>query len=158
MNILLARIDDRFIHGQVVTRWVKEYPAQRLIVVSDAVAGDELRKSLLISVAPANMTASVVSVEKMIKAFHSPRYEGVTAFLLFENPRDVLRLVEGGVDITSVNVGGMRFENDRQQITKSVSVNQDDIAAFKVLQSRGVKQELRQLPSDTPVDFMTKLK
>jgi len=158
MNILLARIDDRFIHGQVVTRWVKEYPAQRLIVVSDAVAGDELRKSLLISVAPANMIASVVSVEKMIKAFHSPRYDGVTAFLLFENPRDVLRLVEGGVNIPSVNVGGMRFENDRQQITKSVSVNQDDIAAFKVLQSRGVKQELRQLPSDSPVDFMTKLK
>ncbi len=158
MNVLLARIDDRFIHGQVVTRWVKEYPAERLIVVSDAVASDELRKSLLISVAPANMTASVVSVEKMIKAFHSPRYEGITAFLLFENPRDVLRLIEGGVKIVSVNVGGMRFENDRQQITKSVSVNQDDIAAFKTLQSLGVKQELRQLPSDTPVDFMTKLK
>jgi fructose-specific PTS system IIB component len=158
MQILLARIDDRFIHGQVVTRWVKEFPADRLIVVSDAVAADELRKSLLISVAPSNMTASVVSVEKMIKAYHSPRYEGVSAFLLFENPRDVLRLVEGGVKITSVNVGGMRFENDREQITKSVSVTQDDIAAFKMLQSLGVKQELRQLPSDTPVDFMTKLK
>lgn len=158
MQILLARIDDRFIHGQVVTRWVKEFPADRLIVVSDAVAADELRKSLLISVAPSNMTASVVSVEKMIKAYHSPRYEGVSAFLLFENPRDVLRLVEGGVKITSVNVGGMRFENDREQITKSVSVTRDDIAAFKMLQSLGVKQELRQLPSDTPVDFMTKLK
>lgn len=158
MQILLARIDDRFIHGQVVTRWVKEFPADRLIVVSDAVAADELRKSLLISVAPSNMTASVVSVEKMIKAYHSPRYDGVSAFLLFENPRDVLRLVEGGVKIVSVNVGGMRFENDREQITKSVSVNKNDIAAFKILQSLGVKQELRQLPSDTPVDFMTKLK
>lgn len=48
----------------VVTRWVKAYPADRLIVVSDAVAADELRKSLLISVAPSGMIASVVSVEK----------------------------------------------------------------------------------------------
>lgn len=64
MNVLLSRIDDRFIHGQVVTRWVKAYPADRLIVVSDAVAADELRKSLLISVAPSGMIASVVSVEK----------------------------------------------------------------------------------------------
>ncbi|HBM3194636.1 TPA: PTS sugar transporter subunit IIB, partial [Klebsiella michiganensis] len=55
MNVLLSRIDDRFIHGQVVTRWVKAYPADRLIVVSDAVAADELRKSLLISVAPSGM-------------------------------------------------------------------------------------------------------
>lgn len=57
MNVLLSRIDDRFIHGQVVTRWVKAYPADRLIVVSDAVAADELRKSLLISVAPSGMIA-----------------------------------------------------------------------------------------------------
>ena len=158
MNILLARIDDRFIHGQVVTRWVKEYPAERLIVVSDAVAADELRKSLLISVAPSSMTANVVSVDKMIKAYHSPRYEGVSAFLLFEKPRDVLRLIEGGVKIDSVNVGGMRFENDREQVTKSVSVTADDIAAFKALQALGSRQELRQLPSDSAVDFMTKLK
>ena len=158
MNILLTRIDDRFIHGQVVTRWVKEYPADRLIVVSDAVAADELRKSLLISVAPSGMTANVVSVDKMIKAYHSPRYDGVSAFLLFEKPGDVLRLIEGGVTINSVNVGGMRFENDREQITKSVSVTSDDIAAFRALHALGVQQELRQLPSDTVVDFMTKLK
>lgn len=52
MDIVLSRIDDRYIHGQVVTRWVKSYPAERIIVVSDQVAEDELRKSLLLSVAP----------------------------------------------------------------------------------------------------------
>ncbi|UHD62357.1 PTS system mannose/fructose/N-acetylgalactosamine-transporter subunit IIB [Klebsiella michiganensis] len=158
MNVLLSRIDDRFIHGQVVTRWVKAYPADRLIVVSDAVAADELRKSLLISVAPSGMIASVVSVEKMINAWHSPRYAGVSAFLLFEKPGDVLRLIEGGVAIKSVNVGGMRFENDSEQITKSVSVTSDDVAAFHALHALGVSLELRQLPSDAAVDFISKLK
>lgn len=94
----------------------------------------------------------------MINARHSPRYAGVSAFLLFEKPGDVLRLIEGGVAIKSVNVGGMRFENDREQITKSVSVTSDDVAAFHALHALGVGLELRQLPSDAAVDFISKLK
>ncbi|MGL5697827.1 MAG: PTS system mannose/fructose/N-acetylgalactosamine-transporter subunit IIB [Kluyvera sp.] len=157
MDIVLARIDDRFIHGQVVTRWVKSFPAERIIVVSDSVAADEMRKGLLISVAPPEMKASVVTVDKMIRAWHSDKYRGVTAILLFARPGDVLRLVEGEVNIDSVNVGGMIFEDGRQQITRSVSASAEDISAFRELNTRGVALELRQLPSDTPVNFMEKI-
>lgn len=45
MKIVLARIDDRFIHGQVLTRWIKIHAADRIIVVSDEVAQDEMRKN-----------------------------------------------------------------------------------------------------------------
>lgn len=157
MNIVLARIDDRFIHGQVVTRWVKSFPAERIIVVSDQIAADEMRKSLLLSVAPAEMKASVVPVDKMIRAWHSDKYEGVTAILLFARPGDVLRLVEGGVKLPGVNVGGMIFEEGRQQITRSVSAAPKDIEAFRELDKRGIPLTLQQLPSDTPVNFMDKL-
>lgn len=157
MNIVLSRIDDRYIHGQVVTRWVKSYPAERIIVVSDQVAGDELRKSLLLSVAPVQMKASVVTVDKMAKAWLSERYAGVSVFLLFGNPQDIVRLIEAGVKITDVNVGGMIFEEGRRQITKSVSASEDDIAAFKKLSAAGVRLELRQLPSDSSVNFIEKL-
>ncbi|MFB6496411.1 PTS system mannose/fructose/N-acetylgalactosamine-transporter subunit IIB [Bacillus haynesii] len=154
MKIVLARIDDRFIHGQVLTRWVKIHAADRIIVVSDEVAQDEMRKTLILSVAPSNVKASAVSISKMAKAFHSPRYEDTTAMLLFENPGDIVSLIEAGVPIETVNVGGMRFENNRRQITKSVSVTEKDIKAFEQLQELGVKLELRQLPSDSSEDFM----
>lgn len=157
MDIVLSRIDDRYIHGQVVTRWVKTYPAERIIVVSDQVAGDELRKSLLLSVAPSHMKASVVTVEKMAKAWHSERYAGVSAFLLFGNPQDIVRLLEAGVKLKEVNVGGMIFEEGRRQITKSVSASEDDIIAFKKLAELGVHLELRQLPSDSSVNFIEKI-
>ncbi|OON41096.1 PTS fructose transporter subunit IIB [Izhakiella australiensis] len=157
MNILLARIDDRFIHGQVVTRWVKQHPAERIIVVSDEVAADELRKSLLISVAPSGMKASVVSVEKMARAWHSEKYTGVDAILLFARPRDVVRLVHAGVTLSTVNVGGMIFEAGKRQITRSVSVSDDDEAAFHELNTLGITVELRQLPSDPAVNLADKL-
>ncbi|MBU8801431.1 mannose/fructose/sorbose PTS transporter subunit IIB [Bacillus licheniformis] len=154
MKIVLARINDRFIHGQVLTRWIKIHAADRIIVVSNEVAQDEMRKTLILSVAPSNVKASAVSISKMAKAFHSPRYEDTTAMLLFENPGDIVSLIEAGVPIETVNVGGMRFENNRRQITKSVSVTEKDIKAFEQLQELGVKLELRQLPSDSSEDFM----
>ena len=154
MKIVLARIDDRFIHGQVLTRWIKIHAADHIIVVSNEVAQDEMRKTLILSVAPSNVKASAVSISKMAKAFHSPRYEDTTAMLLFENPGDIVSLIEAGVPIETVNVGGMRFENNRRQITKSVSVTEKDIKAFEQLQELGVKLELRQLPSDSSEDFM----
>ncbi|MEC0793793.1 mannose/fructose/sorbose PTS transporter subunit IIB [Bacillus licheniformis] len=154
MKIVLARIDDRFIHGQVLTRWIKIHAADRIIVVSDEVAQDEMRKTLILSVAPSNVKASAVSISKMAKAFHSPRYEDTTAMLLFENPGDIVSLIEAGVPIETVNVGGMRFENNRRQITKSVSVTEKDIKSFEQLHELGVKLELRQLPSDSSEDFM----
>ncbi|MGM0111307.1 PTS system mannose/fructose/N-acetylgalactosamine-transporter subunit IIB [Enterococcus sp. DIV0187] len=157
MRIELARIDDRFIHGQVLTKWVKLRPVERIIVVSDAVANDEMRKTLVLSVAPSNIKASAVSVEKMARAYKSPKYKDAKAMLLFENPEDILRLVKLGVDLKEVNVGGMRFETDRKQITKAVSVREADVEAFKELSDLGVKLELRQLPGDQSVDFMKTL-
>ena len=67
MVIGLARIDDRLIHGQVATRWTKETNVKRIIVVSDEVAADTVRKTLLTQVAPPGVTAHVVDVAKMIR-------------------------------------------------------------------------------------------
>ncbi|MGM0216671.1 PTS system mannose/fructose/N-acetylgalactosamine-transporter subunit IIB [Enterococcus sp. AZ109] len=158
MKIELARIDDRFIHGQVLTKWVKLRPVDRIIIVSDAVAQDEMRKTLVLSVAPANVKASAVTVDKMVRAYHSPRYENDRVMLLFEGPEDIAELVKKGVPLKEINVGGMRFEKDRKQITKAVSVANSDVDAFNQLHELGVNLELRQLPGDSSVDFYKELK
>jgi PTS system mannose-specific IIB component len=46
LKINLARIDTRLLHGQVATNWVPASKADRIIVASDTVAKDELRKQL----------------------------------------------------------------------------------------------------------------
>lgn len=157
MKLELVRIDDRFIHGQVLTKWVKLRPVDRIIIVSDSVAKDEMRKTLILSVAPANVKASVVSVDKMVRAFASPKYTDDRAMLLFEGPEEIVSLVEKGVPIETVNVGGMRFEKDRIQITKAVSVGTKEKAVFEQLHQLGVALELRQLPGDTSIDFYQEL-
>jgi PTS system mannose-specific IIB component len=149
MKIALARIDDRLIHGQVATVWSKETKCQRIIVCNDDVAKDEIRKTLLTQVAPPGVQSHVVDVEKAIRVINNPKYENDVVMLLFTNPTDVLRLVEAGVDIKSVNIGGMAFKEGKTQITGAVSVNDQDIKAFRALNDKNVELEIRKVASDS---------
>lgn len=157
MKISLVRIDDRLIHGQVVTSWSKETRCETIIVVNDEVAADTMRKTLLEQVAPPGVKSNVVSIEKAIRVINNPKYVDVNAMLLFTNPTDVLRIVEGGVDLKSINIGGMSFKEGKKQITGTVSVNEKDIEAFKKLHEKGIELEIRKVTSDSRIDLMTKI-
>lgn len=154
MQIGLARIDDRLIHGQVATRWTKETNVQRIIVVSDEVAADTVRKTLLIQVAPPGVTAHVVDVAKMIRVYNNPKYAGERIMLLFTNPTDVERVVEGGVNIKSVNIGGMAFRQGKTQVNNAISVDEKDIEAFNKLNARGIELEARKVSTDQKLKMM----
>jgi mannose/fructose/N-acetylgalactosamine-specific phosphotransferase system component IIB len=69
MNITLARIDDRLIHGQVTTVWSKVANAQRIIICNDEVYNDEVRRTLLRQAAPPGMKVNVVNIEKAVAVF-----------------------------------------------------------------------------------------
>ncbi|WP_174847448.1 PTS mannose transporter subunit IIAB [Yersinia artesiana] len=154
MKIGLARIDDRLIHGQVATRWTKETNVNRIIVVSDEVAADKMRSTLLKQVAPPGVTAHVVDVDKAIRVYNNPQYAKDRVMLLFTNPTDVVRLVEGGVDIKSVNIGGMAFRQGKTQVNNAVSVDEKDIEAFNKLNARGIELEVRKVSSDSRLKMM----
>jgi PTS system mannose-specific IIB component len=154
MIIGLARIDDRLIHGQVATRWTKETNVRRIIVVSDEVAADTVRKTLLTQVAPPGVTAHVVDIAKMLRVYNNPKYAGERVMLLFTNPTDVERLAEGGVKFTSINIGGMAFRQGKTQVNNAVSVDEKDIEAFKKLNDRGIELEVRKVSNDPKLKMM----
>jgi len=154
MKIGLTRIDDRLIHGQVATRWTKETNVQRIIVVSDEVANDHVRKTLLTQVAPPGVTAHVGDVDKMVRVWNNPKYGQDRVMLLFTNPTDVLRVVEQGVDIKTVNIGGMAFRQGKTQVNNAVSVDEKDIAAFRKLNERNIELEVRKVSSDQKLKMM----
>lgn len=158
MIIGLARIDDRLIHGQVATRWTKETNVNRIIVVSDEVAADSVRKTLLTQVAPPGVTAHVVDIAKMVRVYNNPKYAQERVMLLFTNPTDVERVVADGIKITTVNIGGMAFRQGKTQVTNAVSIDDNDIEAFNKLDARGIELEVRKVASDSKVKMMDLIK
>ncbi len=151
MDIQLIRIDDRLIHGQVVVGWVKALSIQRLVVVNDAIAKNTMQKTLMEMAVPSGLKVSFFTVDDVVKACAEDSKE--RSLLLFSNPVDVLEFAIKGGALSSVNVGGMHFSEGKNQISKTVCVNNQDVAAFKELKRRGVELEVRAVPGDLKEPF-----
>ena len=158
LKMVLVRVDSRLLHGQVATAWTKSTQPNRIIVVSDAVSKDDLRKKLIEQAAPPGVKANVIPVEKMIEIAKDPRFGNTKALLLFENPQDVLRAVEGGVDIEEVNVGSMAHSVGKVVVSKVLSMGQADVDAFENLKAKGVKFDVRKVPNDSSANMEDILK
>jgi len=86
--------------------------------------------------------------------WNNPKYGQDRVMLLFTNPTDVLRVVEQGVDIKTVNIGGMAFRQGKTQVNNAISVDEKDIAAFRKLNERNIELEVRKVSSDQKLKMM----
>lgn len=158
INIVLARIDTRLLHGQVATGWTKATNPSRIIVVSDNVSEDELRKSMIREAAPPGVKAHVVPVWKMAEIFKDPRFGDTRAMLLFETPQDALALIELGVDLDEINLGSMAHSQGKAYVTSTVSMGKEDVETFEKLLDKGVKIDVRKVPANQPENFKNIMK
>lgn len=158
IKYVLARVDSRLLHGQVATAWSKSVQPNRIIVVSDSVAHDSLRKTMIEQAAPPGIKANVVPVDKMIKVAKDPRFGNTHALLLFETPQDALRAIEGGVDIKELNLGSMAHSVGKVVITNAIAMDKRDVETLEALVAKGIKMDVRKVPSDSPENFDAILK
>ncbi len=158
MKLMLVRIDDRLIHGQVSTGWSKEFKISRIIVINDKISKDKMRVKLLKQVSPPNITAHVINIEKFIKVYNNPKYFGEKVLLLFTNPKDIIKIIKKGVKINSINIGGMSYLKNKKQITDAISVNKSDIKSFYKLHKMNIELEVRKVPNDKKINLIDILK
>lgn len=153
IKFVLARIDTRLLHGQVATNWTKATHPNRIIVVSDSVSKDDLRKKLIEQAAPPGVRAHVIPLDKLVQVYNDPRFGDTKALLLFENPQDALAVIEKGVEIPELNIGSMAHSVGKIQINNVLSVDQADVDTYKKLRDLGVTFDVRKVSGDSPSDL-----
>ncbi|MDF1493635.1 MULTISPECIES: PTS system mannose/fructose/N-acetylgalactosamine-transporter subunit IIB [unclassified Caproiciproducens] len=153
MAIAVARIDERLVHGQIAYSWSVAYQVDTIIVVDDICAKDQMQKMLIGMAVPKGKTGYVFSVDETIQYFKSEKDLHQKIFLVAKGPEAYLKLVEGGVAVKSINVGGMYFKEGKKQLSKTVYVDDEDIRTFRKLQEQGVECEIRTAPSDKSLDL-----
>ena len=158
IKISAVRIDTRLLHGQVATAWTKQIAPDRIIVVSDGVAHDQLRKTMIEQAAPPGVPANVVPIKKMIEVSKDPRFGATKVFLLFENPQDLLKAIEGGVDIKKANIGSMAHSVGKVVVTNAIAMGEDDVKTIEAIRAKGVELEARKVPADASEDIDAMLK
>ena len=147
-NILLTRIDNRLVHGQVGVTWTSTIGANLLVVVDDVVANDDIQQKLMgITAETHGFGIRFFTIEKTINVIGkaAPHQK---IFLICRTPQTVRKLVEGGIDLKDVNVGNMHFSEGKKQISSKVYVDDQDLTDLRFIKQRGVNVFIQDVPGD----------
>lgn len=148
MGVVLARIDQRLVHGIVVTQWVSAVKAKRIMVVDDNVEQDEPRKAAMRLSKPAGTGMSLIGKDKAINNFKDGKYDNHNVLLVVNNVEILLELVRNGVEIPKVNIGIMLDREDRKKYAKNFAANEEELNQLKELEDLGIQVSYQFTPSD----------
>jgi fructose-specific PTS system IIB component len=154
MPVVLARIDDRFIHGQVTVGWSEHLHPDRILLADNPIARDSWQSRIYASSVPPHIAVSIESVARSaaVLADESRRHERI--LLLTGHPGAMAELVRLGAPVSEVNVGGLHFHGGRQELLPFVYVDEHDLTAFERLLEMGVRLTAQQVPGGRahPID------
>lgn len=151
-NIVLTRVDDRLVHGQVMTSWVKATGANKIMVVDDGVAQDELMKTLLKGVVPSQVKLGIFSVAKAVDRMVKGFKDTDKVIMLVKTPETVWRMQQAGVEFKTLNIGGMGIRSDRTTLYQNIAASESEREAIKSLVDAGCAVTIQITADDAKVD------
>lgn len=153
-NILLGRIDNRLVHGQVGAVWTRQLGANLVLVADDEVSTDALQQSLM------KMVMSTVG-DVQIRFFSLEKTKEIIwkaapsqkIFIVTRTPKEMRALIDGKVPISTVNVGNMHASEGKTQLTSSVFVNDKDLEDLNSMVDAGVRVFLQAVPTVERIEY-----
>lgn len=150
-NLVLTRIDDRLIHGQVMTAWIKNKGANQVVIVDDDTAGDEYMIEVLEMAIPEDIAIGIFTKEEGVQFFSQGLDE--PTILLVKDPGVLNYLVDNKIPINEVDVGGMGTRSDRSVLYKNISTSQEENQYFKDLLNKNINVYIQVMPQDKPISI-----
>lgn len=145
---MMVRVDDRLIHGQVLTQWVGTINAQKIVVIDDEVAKDSMRKNVLKFAAPAELKISILSAERAAEVWKKNKFGNYNVFVLFRDVKMIRKCKDLGLSFPEVSLGQMAVINDRKQIYRSLGLNEEEGKTLIDLEKDGVNLYFQMTPND----------
>ena len=155
-NLVLTRIDDRLIHGQVMTAWIKQKNAVQVIVADDEVAEDDFMINVLEMAVPDEIAIGIFNRQDAAE-FMSQGLDAPT-ILVVKGPEILNYLVDHGIKIDEIDVGGMGAKEGRSVLYKNISTNPDENKNFMELIEKGVNVFVQVMPQDKQVSIAEYIK
>lgn len=152
-NIVLTRIDDRLIHGQVMTSWLNYTSATKIMVVDDKAAEDPFLKTVLKNAVPKNVGLGVFTTEKAAARLLGKGFPASDrVIILVKYPATIVKMMEMGVKFEKVNIGGMGAAKGRTKFYKNISASEEEKGMLKQIIDSGCKVEIQIIAENEAVD------
>ncbi len=154
MPVLLYRVDERLIHGQVVVGWGSRLHPDQIVVVDDDLAGSEWEQELYGLGLPPEVEASFLEVDAARRHLDEWRTGERRVILLTRDIHTMARLAEGGrLRGEQVNIGGIHHAPGRRAVLPYVYLRDEEERELEMLESEGVDVSARDLPGSRRVEL-----
>lgn len=152
MGVVLYRIDDRLIHGQVMTAWSKVYKSTNIFCVDDETARNEMLCSIMKMAVPSDYDVHILTTEDAVEAIKAEP-ESKRTIVLAKSPGTMLSLAKGGTGMQELNVGNIGQGPNRKPIMRSTQVSPSELDQLKELQQMGVRVYFQVFPDEKAVSL-----
>lgn len=153
--MLILRVDDRLVHGQVVAGWARPLSIEILILASDTIYQDEWACTAYHLAIPEGIAFNCVSIEGCIELVDE--HEKQRIMIIVETVHDAQRLIEKRLLVKEVNIGGIGYRENTREITPYIHLSPDEIESVVRLFQMGVKVIGKQLPNSASIDVIKTL-
>jgi phosphotransferase system HPr (HPr) family protein len=154
--MLLVRVDDKLLHGQVMGAWVPSLGASLLIVASDEVAGDSFRTSVMRACAEQDLDVVVSPVANVVSGISAGTLDGARAIIVVSSINDAWRLYEQGLSFPGLNIGNVHHKEGGRKMCLSVILDPEDEELIERFEKAGVSIDIRDLPTREPVEYVAR--
>jgi len=151
-KIVLTRIDDRLLHGQVMVSWIPFLNANEIIIVDDEYACDDFMSNLIKEAAPEHLKVEVLTVEQS-KEYLELNDDKSKVLIISRNVENISKLIELGVEIKKINIGGLGFCEGRKKLINAIHLSDKELDLLKSISAKGIEVEVQMLPKDKAISL-----
>jgi mannose/fructose/N-acetylgalactosamine-specific phosphotransferase system component IIB len=119
-----------------------------ILCANDDVASNDLQKKVMQMAAPTGIKVEISDIKTTSENLAAEAWPNANILLLVRNPIDLLRLVQNGLNISKVNIGGVRTPGATIKLNKVVLATPQELEAWKELDKRGIRLEVQFLPGE----------
>lgn len=156
--IVMLRIDYRLLHWQTGVLWCKQLKVNHILIANDAVANDEMRKSIMKMMQPQGVKLSFLTMDDALLFLNSKEASEERIEVLVDNSDDAMSIVDKIEGIEKVNAAIMKKEDGKKMVNNSLALGSQDIDNFRKMIRKGLKVESFLTPTDSIVNVEKWLK
>lgn len=158
MDLKLVRIDSRLIHGQVVTKWVKQTGANEIIIIDDGLAVDDFMLSIYKMAAPSDTPVNVRSVEDITNDWKNGSLDDKKIFVLFKDVDTAYRTYKNKFPLTKIQIGGLGSGAEKKKVYGPIYFDDKDVMMLTEMNQNNIKITLQQVPEESSLTLERALK
>lgn len=150
-KLKMIRVDYRMVHGQIVAKWIKFRPVDRLILADDNLVDDPFMGDIYRMAVPDRE----VDIVKLSDIQASIDRKDDTILLIFKDVDSAYKVFKEGLNLPELNVGAIQNSPKRKSVLQGVSLSRDEYEKLKEMKAAGVNVFMQPIPEHDAVSLET---